>query len=65
MCQYKNDDKNITIILGYITSVVGYNEGADTFDVYSTDNGEPAEIPNELYDDFMNKLRSYAKSQVQ
>lgn len=63
MYQYKYDNGNTTIILGYVTSVY-YYKGADTFSVYSTDNGEPTEIPTKFYDDFMNKLNSYVKSQA-
>ena len=64
MYQYKYDTIDITIILGHVTSVY-YKKDADTFDVYLTDNDEPNEIPNKFYDDFMNKLNSYVKSQAQ
>ena len=62
MYQYKYYGMNITIILGYVTRVA-YNKGADTFYVNLTGEGEPREIPNKFYDDFMNKLSSYVKSQ--
>lgn len=64
MYQYKYDTMTITIILGHVTSVY-YKKGADTFDAYLTDNDEPDEIPTEFYDDFMDKLNSYVKSQAQ
>ena len=63
MYQYKYNTMNITIILGHVTSVY-YKKGADTFAVYLTDNDESNEIPNKFYDDFMNKLNSYVKSQA-
>ena len=62
MYQYKYDTMNITIILGHVTSVY-YKKGADTFDVYLTDNDEPDEIPAKFYDDFINNLNLYIQSQ--
>ena len=64
MYQYKYDTMAITIILGHVTSVY-YHKGSSTFDVYLTDNDEPDEIPTEFYDDFMDNLNSYIKSQTQ
>lgn len=64
MYQYKYDTMDITIILGHVTSVY-YKKGADTFDVYLTDNDESDEIPNKFYDDFMNNLNLYIQSQAQ
>lgn len=63
MYQYKDGIMNVAIILGHITTVY-YSEGASTFDVYLTDNGEPNEVPAKYYDDFMNKLNLYVKSHV-
>lgn len=63
MYQYKDGKMDATIILGHVTSVYG-NKVASTFDVYLTDNGEPNEVPTRYYDDFMNKLNSYIKSQA-
>ena len=62
MCQYRYDIMNITIMLGHVTSVY-YKKGADTFEVYLTDNDEPDEIPAKFYDDFMNNLNLYIQSQ--
>ena len=62
MYEYKYYAQKITIILEHITSVY-YREGADTFDVYLTDNDEPNEVPAKYYDDFMNNIKSYVKSQ--
>ena len=64
MYQYKDGGMNVIIILRYVTSVY-YRKGADTFDIYLTDNGEPNEVPAKYYDDFMNKLKAYVKSQAQ
>jgi len=64
MYQYKYDTMDITIILGHVTSIY-YKKGADTFDVYLTDNDESNEIPNKFYDDFMNNLNLYIQSQAQ
>lgn len=64
MYQYKYDNMEITIILGHVTSVYCV-KGADTFDVYLTDNDEPDAIPTKFYDSFMNELVLYIKSQVQ
>lgn len=64
MYQYKDGDLNVTIILGHVTSVYG-DKDASTFELYLTDNGEPNRVPTRYYDDFMNKLSSYVKSQAQ
>lgn len=60
MYEYKDGNMNVTIVLGHITSVY-YSKGADTFDVYLTDNDEPNEIPTKFYDEFMSKLKLYVK----
>ena len=64
MYQYRDGDMDVTIILGHITSVY-YKKDSSVFRVYLTDKGEPNEIPTKFYDDFMNKLNSYVKSQAQ
>lgn len=64
MYQYKDGIMNVAIILGHITTVY-YSEGADTFEVYLTDKGEPNEVPTKYYYDFMNMLKSYVKIQAQ
>lgn len=64
MYQYKDGNMNVTIILRYVTSVY-YKKVASTFAVYLTDNGELNRVPIRYYDDFMNKLSLYVKSQAQ
>lgn len=64
MYQYKDGNMDDTIILRYVTSVY-YSKRASTFDVYLTDKGEPNEVPTRYYDDFMDKLNLYVKSQAQ
>lgn len=64
MYRYKDGNMDVTIILGHITSIY-YCEGADTFDVYLTDSGEPNIIPATFYDDFMYRLTSYVKGRNQ
>lgn len=63
MYQYKDENMDVTIILGCVTSAY-YNKDASTFDIYLTDNGEPNKVPARYYDDFMDKLSSYVKSHV-
>lgn len=61
MYEYKDGNLAVTIILNHVTSVY-YMKGSDKFIVYLTDNGEPIEIQNKLYDDFMNELSSCVKN---
>ena len=63
MYQYKDEEMNVTTMLGHVTNVY-YKKGAHAFYVYSTDNEEPNEVPARYYDDFMNKLNLYVKSQT-
>lgn len=63
MYQYKDGNMDVTIILGYVTSVF-YDKSSDLFYVYLTGRGSTYEVPTRYYDDFMNKLSSYVKSQA-
>lgn len=64
MYEYKYESLAVTIILSHVTSVY-CTKGADTFDVYLEDSDEPDELPTKFYDDFMNKLKAYIKSNAQ
>ncbi|AUV60028.1 hypothetical protein HOS78_gp092 [Lactobacillus phage Bacchae] len=64
MYEYKYESLAVTIILSHVTSVY-YRKGTDTFNVYLEDSDEPDELPTKFYDDFMNKLKSYVKSNAQ
>lgn len=64
MYQYKDGNMDVTIILGYVTSVF-YEKASDLFYVYLTGKSVAYEVPTKNYDDFMNKLSSYVKNQAQ
>lgn len=63
MFQYKDENMDVTIILGHVTSVY-YKKVASTFAIYLTDNGDLNRVPTRYYEDFMDKLSSYVKSQA-
>ena len=64
MYQYKDGNVDFTIILRYVTRVF-YDNVTSTFGVYLIGKGEPYMVPTKYYDDFMDKLSSYVKSQAQ